>query len=114
MKSISELIHIKDTGIRDTRSQDVFAALKEVDMGATTAQTPSFGIRNVYELSLTVGGQIDANTIEIKIARENGIRQIKHTLYKDILGDIHTALNMSDNAETKMILQGMISKIINE
>ena len=110
---LEDLITKHETGNTFPEKNPVVSAfIDRQDMGETEFQPPSFGIRKEYHIEIKVGVNFLANSAQYKRQEDLAIKQLKHALYKDIIGDIYEALNICDDVQTKNILDRMLTKIL--
>ena len=89
----------------------VSASMEKIDNGESGYQPASFGVRREYELRLRVGVSFAANDTEYPHKEKTAIKQLKYELYKDIIGDIYEAKNVTNDVKTKKILDRVLDKM---
>lgn len=109
---IKELLERHTTGnVFPERNPVVAATIEKNDMGRTEYQPLSLGVQREYMLRLRVGVTFAANDAQLEAKQQQAERQLKYELYKDMIGDIHEALNVCDDIQTQKILSRMLAKI---
>ncbi|MCP4100531.1 MAG: hypothetical protein GY750_03770 [Lentisphaerae bacterium] len=112
MDMIDELLERHTTGnVFPEKNPVVGATIELSDMGRTEHQPVSFGVQKEYILRLQVGVNFIANDVQLEKKQKQAERQLKYELYKDIIGDIHEALNVCGDVQTQKILSRMLAKI---
>ena len=89
----------------------VVAHQKLNDLGPSEFQNDGFSITKEYNLSLKVGVLFRSNHIQLPGREDQAKRQLKYELYKDVITDIHEALNSCQDTRTAEILSHLLDKV---
>lgn len=108
---IERLLERKTDQVFPEKISFVSANIDQKELGPTSIQPPSFGVREEYELYLKVGVNFLANNAQYLTRREQAEKQLKFALYRDMIEDIHEALNVCEDSETSRILTRMLDRI---
>ncbi len=111
MDMIDELLERHTTGNVFPEKNPVVGATIELDEGWYERKTSSIGVPKEYILRLQVGVNFVANDAQLEKKQKQAEKQLKYELYKDIISNIHEAINVCDDAQTQKILSRMLAKI---
>lgn len=93
------------------RNPAVSANLELADRGVVENQMPSFQQQHKYDLRLRVGVEFVANDLQLQGREKQAIKQLKFSIYKDIIEDVYEALNLCDDSQVRETLGRILTKI---
>ena len=90
-----------------------FAEIDREEVGRSAFQRQSFGVDTEYTLSLKVGVDFISNDVELQLKTEKAKKQLMHTLFQDVISDLHEIGNLADRGEVSRKVYSLIEKLHN-